>query len=84
MKAGRILILDITINADQYILINLYNANTEQLKVLEELESQNERIILASGFNIFLGSKLEAKCGKPLLKRKSIAKLIEKKESSDI
>ena len=28
-KAGKILILDVTLDADQYILINLYNANTE-------------------------------------------------------
>ena len=34
----RILILDITLDEDQYILINLYNANTESelIKVLEE------------------------------------------------
>ena len=39
-KAGRILILDITLDADQYILINLYNANTEQaVNILEELQN---------------------------------------------
>ena len=40
-KAGRILIFDITLDADQYILINLYDVNikTEQVKVLEGLES---------------------------------------------
>ena len=40
-KPGRILILDVTKDADQYILINLYNANTEieQAKSLEELQS---------------------------------------------
>ena len=27
--SARILILDVTLNEDQYILINLYNANTE-------------------------------------------------------
>ena len=34
----RILIFDATSDTDQYILINLYNANTEteQLKILEE------------------------------------------------
>ena len=46
--------------------------------------SQNKRIIFADDFNIFLNSKLEAKGGKPLLKRKSIAKLVEMKESLDI
>ena len=35
-KLGRILILDVTIDGTEYILVNIYNANTEseQLKVL--------------------------------------------------
>ena len=38
-KAGRILILGITLYADQYILINLYNADTDikEVQILEEL-----------------------------------------------
>ena len=46
--------------------------------------SQNKRIIVAGDYNIFFNSKLEAKGGKPLLKRNSIAKLFEIKESLDI
>ena len=40
-KAGRILILDVTLDADHYTLINLYNANTatEQCKTFNELQS---------------------------------------------
>ena len=63
VKAGRILILDVTLDADQYILINLYNANTEteQCKIFNELQSllkffdinQNKRIIFAGDFNHF-------------------------------
>ena len=78
-KAGRILILDITLDADQYILINLYNANTEteQIKIVDELQnllknsdiSQNKRIIFARDFNIFFNSKVEAKSDIPLLKK---------------
>ena len=36
---GRILILDITIDSIDYILINIYNANTEkeQIKVIKSL-----------------------------------------------
>ena len=89
-KAGKVLILDITIDADQHILINLYNANieTEQVKILEELQnllknldiSQIKRIIFADDFNIFFNSKLEAKGGKPLMKRKYTAKLVKIKE----
>ena len=73
----------------------MYNANTEtdQVKILEDLVkklvkkwdiSQNERIIFAGDFNIFFNSKLKAKGGKSLLKIKSIAKLVEKKETLDI
>ena len=77
-----------------YILINLYNANTEteQCKIFNELQSllksfdinQNKKIIFAGNFNIFLSSKLEARFDKPLPKRKSIIKLGEIKESLDI
>ena len=73
----------------------MYNANTEtdQVNILEDLVkklfqkwdiSQNERIIFAGDFNIFFNSKLKAKGGKSLLKIKSIAKLVEKKETLDI
>ena len=89
-KAWKVLILDITIDADQYILINLYNANieTEQVKILEELQnllknldiSQNKRIIFADDFNVFFNSKLEAKGGKLPMKRKYTGKLVKIKE----
>ena len=46
--------------------------------------NQNETIIFAGNFNIFFSSKLEARFGKPLPKRKSIIKLAEIKESLDI
>ena len=59
--------------------MNLYNPNTEteQVKILEELQSflrnldinQNKRIIFAVDFKIFFYSKLEAKGGKRILKR---------------
>ena len=93
-KAGRILVLDVTLDGDHYILINLYNANTEteQCKTLNELQSllnffdinQNKRIIFAGYSDIFFSAKLEARGGKPILKRKSILKLVHIKESLDI
>ena len=94
-KAGRILILDITLDADQHILINLSDANTEteRCKILKnELQSllkffdinQNKRIIFADGFNIFFISKLEARGGKPLPQKKSIIKSVDIEESLDI
>ena len=93
-KAGRILVLDVMLDGDHYILINLYNANTEteQCKTFNELQSllnffdinQNKRIIFAGDSNIFFSAKLEARGGKPILKRKSITKLVHIKESLDI
>ena len=40
-EVGRILIRDITLDADQYIQINLYNGNTEteEVKIFDELQS---------------------------------------------
>ena len=48
------------------------------------LINQNKRIIFAGDFSIFFTSKLEARGGKPIPKRKSIIKLVDIKESLDI
>ena len=45
---------------------------------------QNERIILAGDFNLFLDTTLEAEGGSPCLKKKSVAKLIKIKEHFDL
>ena len=73
--AGRILILDASIDGTDYILVNIYNANTEteQIKVLNNLHllldsldiHQNKQIILAGDFNLFLDTTLEAEGGSP-------------------
>ena len=64
VHSDRILILDGFINDSEYILINLYNANTEkeQIEVLRKLFAllktfhinPNKRIIMGGGFNLFL------------------------------
>ena len=82
------------LDRDQYILINLYNANneTKQCKIFNELQSllkifdinQNKIIIFAVHFNIFFSSKLEVRGGKSLPIRKSVIKLVDIKESLDI
>ena len=92
--SGRILTLDVALDEDHYSLINLYNANTktEQCKIFNELQNllkffdvnQNNRILFAGPFNIFFSSKLEARGGKPVLKKKSVKKLADIKESLDI
>ena len=46
--------------------------------------SEENRIVLAGDLNVFIMSKLEAKGGKPSLKQKSLAKLLELKEEYDL
>ena len=77
---GRILILDVTINDVNFVLINLYNANTEteQVSVLNNLTSLTfdvtleKNLNLAGDFNLFINLKLDAKGGKPAIKKKKI------------
>ena len=91
---GRILILDVSINYSEYILINLYNASNEKeqidvLSSLSELFQQSntnptKQIVTAGNFNLFFDSKLEVQGGNPTLKNKSLATLIEFKETYDL
>ena len=74
-KEGLILILAVSINNSEYILINLYNANTENeqidvlsslSKLLEEFDiSLTKQLVMAGDFNLFFNSKLEAQDGNP-------------------
>ena len=67
---GRILILDVDIDDENFFLINLYNPSTEaeQLKTLSKLTemltklhlTQNNNIICAGDFNLFFNVKLES------------------------
>ena len=72
-------------------MINLYNANTENeqinllsslSKLLEDFDiSLTKQLVMARDFNLFFNSKLEAQGGNPTIKKKSLAKLIELKET---
>ena len=89
-KAGRILLLDVKIDDTVFVLVNIYNANTEndQLQTLSDLNDilgnindiETKNIILGGDFNVFFNLSLEANGGNPVLKKKSIAKLIQLKE----
>ena len=46
--------------------------------------SEENRIVLAGDPNVLFDSKLETKGGKPSLKQKSVAKLLELKEEYDL
>ena len=69
-KEDRILILDVSIKDSEHILINLYNANTEngQIDVLSSLSklledfdiSLAKQLVVTGDFNLFFNSKLEA------------------------
>ena len=93
-KNVTILILDVIFDNCEYLLINLYNANTEkeQLATLNDLEAllskidcfQSKRIIFAGDFNVIFDRRLDAKGGNPNIKNHSISKLIEIKEKMDL
>ena len=89
------MIIDVSINYSEYILINLCNTNTtenEQIdvlsslfEILEEFDiSSTKQLVMARDFNLFFNSKLNVQGGNPTLKNKSLAKLIEFKETYDL
>ena len=93
-KLIRILILDVSINDSEYILINLYNAITEKEQIdalsnmfvlLQEFDTNpKKQLIMAGDFNLFFDSKLDAQGGNPTLKKNSLVKFIELKHSYDL
>ena len=53
--------------------------------LLEKFDlSLEKNIILAGDFNLFLNSKLDAKGWKPAIKKKSLAKITQLKDSYDL
>ena len=83
---GRIILLDMKYDDKNYILCNIYNPNHEanQVDTLEMLgdfimgipQSETKEVILGGDFNLFLDAELDAKRGRPTLKKRSVAKLI--------
>ena len=88
---GRILILDVDIDDENFILINFYKPNTEaeQLKTLSKLTemltklhlTQNNNIICAGDFNLLFNIKLESYGGNPVFKKRSVGKIFELKKT---
>ena len=82
-KNGRILILQVNVQGSNYILINIYNANTEQqqLTVLNQLDefldtieiNRDTQILLGGDLNFIHDLLLDADRGKLSLKLMSIA-----------
>ena len=77
-------IIEATIEEVPFILVNLYNANTqvEQIKTLCELHllldefllDDSKNIIVAGDFNLLFDPKLEAFGGSPTLKKNTYFK----------
>ena len=78
-KSGRIIIIEVKIENEVLLLINLYNANTEneQLSTQSDLSNMlekiddinNKSIVYGRDFNLFFKAKLEALAGNPVLKK---------------
>ena len=93
-KSGRILLAEAIIDDTVFVLINIYNTNTEseQLKTLSDLVSiidkvkdfQSKNIVLGGDFNFIFDISLESLGGNPCLKKESIVKLIQIKEKFDL
>ena len=90
---GRILIFEAKINEDNFIVINIYNSNTEpeQLKtfsimhnMLDDTEISNKQMVFGGVFNLIFDCKVETNGGNPVPKNKSLAKLIEINESLNL
>ena len=83
-KAGCFLIIEAKVENENFLLYNLYDANTEseQLSTLYDLINMLEKInddadknvVLGGDFNLFFLAKLEDRGGKPVLKKKIFIK----------
>jgi len=91
---GRLLILETSIDDDKFLLINLYNANTEvdQLTLFDLLVSKlddinydtNCKIIFGGDFNLIFDTILDASGGNPSLKKRSLTKLMKITQNLDV
>ena len=83
---GRILVIEVKIDDSVFVLINIYNANTESeqlhtlndlINILETFEDiQNKSVVLGGDFKVILNSSWDLEGGKPVIKKRTIALLI--------
>ena len=91
---GRILVIKVKINDSVFVLINIYNDNTEseQLHTLNNLvniletikDIQNKCVVLGGDFNVILNPSLDLEGGKPVIEKRTIGKLIQITENLDL
>ena len=89
----RILIIKAEINEDNFMVNNIFNSNneSEELKTFSTLQNMlgdkdisNKQIVFGGDFNLIFDCKLVTNGGNPVLKKKSLAKLIEINESLNL
>ena len=88
------MILEVTIDDTEYVLINIYNSNIEQHQletlqnlsiILEHFDNfYDKNVILAGDFNIFFNKKLERKGERPFLKEQSVGHVIKLQKAFDL
>ena len=89
------MVIEVKIDDPVFVLINIYNANTEpdQLHTLNDLLNifetfheniQDQNFVLGGDFNVILNRVLDSEGGKPAIKKKTIAKLIQITENLDL
>ena len=86
--------LQVKIDDEVYLLVNLYNSNTEpeQLKTLLELETillnfdvnEYNHIIFSGDFNIFFNVSLKTTGGNAILKTRTVGKFLALKDKFDL
>lgn len=91
---GRLQICSIAIEGNKFLLVNVYNNNTEneQITTIQNLDKMLEsvdeilehEIIIGGDFNFILDKELDAYGGNPLLKLKSIAEITKLKQKYNL
>ena len=90
----RISIIDAKVNDEKFLPVNFYNSHTEsqQIKTLDTLKKLPEdidnipdkKIILGGDLNLVFDCNVKVCGGNPVLKKKSLSKFIEIKESLNL
>ena len=93
-NSGRVLIIEVEIETETFILLNFYNSKseTEQRQTRSDVDlllsdfslDDTKTIVFAADFNLFFNQKTEATGGNPVLKKKSISKVLQITEKYDL
>ena len=88
------MLTEVKIDDSVIVLINIYNANTESEKlhtlndlinILETFQDiRDKSIVLGGDFNVTFNPSLDSEGGKPVIKKRKIAKLIQITENLDL